>query len=61
VKAVGPLFIAALFATATGCGPSPAAPNTTAGTAPGAALNLSGTWLGTGTDAQGRILTCDVV
>jgi hypothetical protein len=47
------LLIAALLATATGCGPSTTAPNATAGLTPGASLNLSGTWIGTGTDAQG--------
>jgi hypothetical protein len=53
VKAVAPLFIAALLATATGCGSSPAAPATPSGVAPVTALNLTGTWNGTGTDAQG--------
>jgi len=53
VKAVAPLFIAALLATATGCGSSPAAPNPTAGPAPGSSLNLTGMWIGSGTDAQG--------
>src|SRR5436309_14533500 len=47
------LFIAALLiATATGCVSSPASPG--APTSPaGSSLNLSGTWIGTGTDAQG--------
>jgi hypothetical protein len=39
-----PLFIAALLLTSSGCGSSPAAPS---------ALNISGSWSGTGTDAQG--------
>jgi hypothetical protein len=48
-----PLLLAALFATATGCGSSPAAPAATSGVPPATALNLTGTWIGTGTDAQG--------
>jgi hypothetical protein len=47
-------IVAAPLLTATGCGPSPAAPNpiTPTTTTPSAA-NLSGTWTGTGKDAQG--------
>jgi len=56
VKALAPLLIAALLATATGCGSSPtapAAPSVAPGATPGVSLNLTGTWIGTGTDAQG--------
>ena len=49
VKALAPVVIALLIAAATGCGASPAAPNS----AIGSSLNLSGNWTGTGTDAQG--------
>lgn len=54
MKTSVPLFVAALLLTAIGCGSSPAAPNTTTPTTttPSAA-NLTGTWTGTGTDAQG--------
>ena len=48
------LAAAALLVTAAGCGSSPAAPinDPLPGTTPSAA-NISGTWTGTGTDAQG--------
>jgi len=47
------LFIAALLiVTATGCVSSPASPGAPSSPA-GSSLNLSGTWIGTGTDAQG--------
>ena len=47
MKTLAPLVGAALLATS--CGSSPAAPNP----ANGSAFNLSGSWTGTGTDAQG--------
>ena len=48
MRAIAPLFAAALLITLTGCGSSPAVP-----TASPSAANLTGTWTGTGTDAQG--------
>ena len=48
MRAIAPLFAAALLVTLTGCGSSPAVP-----TASSPAANLTGTWTGTGTDAQG--------
>jgi hypothetical protein len=54
MKALAPLVIAALLiATATGCGSSPAAPNAGPVSTVPSSLNLSGSWSGTGTDAQG--------
>ena len=56
--AVRPLLLAWLVAAAAGCGSSPAAPmapnlpNPATGGLP-ASLNLAGTWIGAGTDAQG--------
>ena len=51
------LLLALLLASAAGCGSSPAAPMapTPAPTTGGlpASLNLAGTWIGAGTDAQG--------
>ena len=52
MKPLAPLVVAALLVTAAGCGASPAAPNTPSTTTPPAA-NLTGTWTGTGKDAQG--------
>ena len=46
MKSLTPLFVAALLLAMTGCSSSPAAPNSVA-------LNISGLWSGTGTDAQG--------
>jgi len=48
MKTLPPHFALALLLAMTGCSSSPAAPNST-----GSALNLSGSWSGTGTDAQG--------
>lgn len=45
-----PLIAAALCVPLTGCGASPAVPT---GASASTAANLTGTWLGTGTDAQG--------
>ena len=56
MKTLASVFIAGLFVpvTVAGCGSSPAAPNpaTPTATTP-SATNLTGTWTGTGTDAQG--------
>ena len=55
VKILAPLFIAALLTT-LGCGSSasaPAAPTTTTTTPALSFANLTGTWTGTGNDAQG--------
>jgi hypothetical protein len=53
VKALAPLVAAALLLPLPGCGSSAAAPASPAA-APGAsAANLTGTWTGTGNDAQG--------
>ena len=48
MKARAPLVAAALLLAMTGCSSSPAAPNSA-----NSALNISGSWTGTGTDAQG--------
>jgi hypothetical protein len=53
VKTLAPLILAALVVTATGCGSSPAAPNTGTTTTTPSTANLTGTWTGTGKDAQG--------
>ena len=55
VKVRAPLVLAALLVTAAGCGSSPAAPitNPPASTPVSSATNITGTWSGTGTDAQG--------
>lgn len=57
MKALAPLIVAALLLPLAGCGSSPAAPaaTTTApvSSAPPSTTNLTGTWTGTGTDAQG--------
>jgi hypothetical protein len=45
--------LAALSLLDAGCGAAPAAPAPPAATAAPAALDISGTWSGTGTDAQG--------
>ena len=48
------LIAAVLVATATGCVSSPASPGAPGSSSPAvSSLNLSGTWIGTGTDAQG--------
>lgn len=57
MKHLIPLCVATLLLPLAGCGSSPAVPSTppataAAPTAP-AATNLTGTWTGTGTDAQG--------
>ena len=57
VKFLAPLIATAMFLVLAGCGASPAMP-TTATPAPAApaapaSVNMSGTWKGTGTDAQG--------
>ncbi|MCU1385342.1 MAG: hypothetical protein JWL71_4039 [Acidobacteria bacterium] len=55
VTGSAPLLVAALFLPLAGCGSSPAVPTATApasAAAPSIA-NLTGTWTGTGTDAQG--------
>ena len=44
MKFLAPLIVAALVVTAIACGSSPTAPST---------LNLTGTWIGVGRDAQG--------
>ena len=51
---LAPLIAAALCIPFAGCGSSPALPTTSAPSAAApSATNLSGTWTGTGTDAQG--------
>jgi hypothetical protein len=48
------LIVAALLVPLAGCGSSPAAPAAAPGsTPPPSAANLTGTWTGTGSDAQG--------
>jgi hypothetical protein len=59
MKTLAPLFAAALLIPLAGCGSSPAAPNvttpptTTTTTTIPSDVNLTGTWTGTGKDAQG--------
>ena len=53
MRHLAPFLVAALLVTATGCGSSPAAPITTPTTTTPSAANLTGTWIGTGKDAQG--------
>jgi hypothetical protein len=57
MKTLAPLIVAALLLPLAGCGSSPAAPAATAtapvSSTPPSAANLTGTWTGTGTDAQG--------
>lgn len=54
MRIVAPLIAAALCLPPAGCGSSPALPTATpVSTAAASAANLTGTWSGTGTDAQG--------
>jgi hypothetical protein len=59
MKVLSPLIVAALLVPLGGCGSSPAAPAATQAatapvpTTPPSTANLTGTWTGTGTDAQG--------
>jgi hypothetical protein len=56
VNGPAPLLIAALLFPLAGCGSSPGVPTATAPaatTTTPSATNLTGTWTGTGTDAQG--------
>jgi hypothetical protein len=59
MKVLSPLIVAALLVPLSGCGSAPAAPaETPVATVPGtttppSTADLSGTWTGTGADAQG--------
>ena len=58
MKTLAPLFAAALLIPLTGCGSSPAAPSVTTPTTtttppPPSTVSLTGTWTGSGRDAQG--------
>ena len=53
MKRLTSFCVATLLLPLAGCGSSPAVPTTASSTAALAATNLTGTWTGTGTDAQG--------
>jgi len=56
VKILAPLLGAVLLIALAGCGSPPSAPSMPTGATPppaSSAANLTGTWTGTGTDAQG--------